>query len=261
MKVLILTILLAILKLDLLYTVTARSISNGGKLLELSCSPQQMSGKYTSHDGIHGITFSSRADGHLLIRSLSGETIVETSQFSVTNGRELRLVTIMGHEYHQHTNSAHSDQPVDHDTSLRDALQKLLDRNEIILLKEAAEAVGQRGINGKTTPAAMPFFMFALRATQLHTEGPHNVTSSLRNKRQSYAYLDTSNPCLTTCPPCPDEACYGLCGYGCWCWSFLCGDCCYHIGCYYHDTCCRSNFYQTRCLLPYDFSCEQVYSF
>jgi len=32
--------------------------------------------------------------------------------------------------------------------------------------------------------------------------------------------------------------CYGLCGPWCTCWSHLCGDCCWHPGCYQHDKYC-----------------------
>ena len=33
--------------------------------------------------------------------------------------------------------------------------------------------------------------------------------------------------------------CYGMCGPGCTCWSWVCGDCCYHYGCARHDSWCR----------------------
>ena len=33
--------------------------------------------------------------------------------------------------------------------------------------------------------------------------------------------------------------CKGLCGKKCECWVLLCGDCCYHKGCYEHDQCCE----------------------
>ena len=35
------------------------------------------------------------------------------------------------------------------------------------------------------------------------------------------------------------DQCYGMCGYGCDCWSWVCGDCCYHYGCAVHDSWCR----------------------
>ena len=72
-----------------------------------------------SHDGVHGIIFISKADGHLFVRSLGGlvwpdpkrkkvwprETskhIIETRPFFEKEG-------IMGHEYLQHISS--SDPP------------------------------------------------------------------------------------------------------------------------------------------------------
>lgn len=242
---------LTLVLLSLLHIATAKSIA-GGKLLEFSCSQQQLYGKYASQDGVHGITFFSRADDYLLITSFSGENIVQTSQFTEVNGITLRSVYIMGHGYIQHNSSTHSDRLVGHNIPLSDALQKVLDLKEITLLEEAAEAVGQKGINGKNTPAAMPFFMFALRVTQLHHKGPSTGVTILNplHKRQS---------CFNTCPPCPGDECYGQCGYGCTCWSWACGDCCFHIACYDHDSCCREEFFQTRCLFPFDFSCDQRY--
>ena len=238
--------------LALVCIAAGRSII-GGNLLEFSCAQRQMYGKYASKDGVHGIIFFSGPDDYLLVRSFSGVNIVETSPITEIDGKELRSIYIMGYEYIQHSGPAHSDRPVDHDTPLSHALQGLLDMREITLLEEAAEAVGKRGVNGKNTPAAMPFFIFALRITQLHTKGPYfgNTTLTHRDKRQS---------CFNTCPPCPNDECYGQCGYGCTCWDFLCGDCCYHLGCYDHDTCCRQGFYQARCLVPFDFSCNQPFS-
>ncbi|KAJ7365378.1 hypothetical protein OS493_005485 [Desmophyllum pertusum] len=53
--------------------------------------------------------------------------------------------------------------------------------------------------------------------------------------------------------------CRGMCGPTCTCWSLICGDCCYHQGCYEHDRCCDvKGFWDTYCLLPfmYSFSCS-----
>ena len=240
--------------LALLHVAVGRSVV-GGKLLEFSCTERQMYGKYASQDGVHGIIFFSGPDDHLLVTTFSGMSIVETSPFAGTYGKELRAVFVMGYEYIQHRSSAHrSDQPVDHDTPLSDALRKFLGMKEIGLLEEAAEAVGQRGINGRNTPAALPFFMFALRLTQLHVKGAYSSNTTITHhhqKRQS---------CFDTCPPCPDDDCYGLCGYGCTCWQWACGDCCFHLWCYDHDTCCRQEYFQTRCLVPHGFSCDSNYS-
>ena len=160
----------------------------------------------------------------------------------------------MSHEYLQHENSAHSDRPVDHDKPLSDAIHDLLDTKEVGLLEKAAEAVGKKGLNGKNTPAALPFFLFALRIAQIDEDSHYsNTTINLRHKRQSYMH------CADTCPPCPNDKCIGMCGKGCTCWRHICNDCCWHRGCYDHDLCCKSSRLKTRCLLPVKFRCNQHY--
>jgi len=43
-----------------------------------------------------------------------------------------------------------------------------------------------------------------------------------------------------------DINCRGMCGKMCSCWSWFCGDCCWHQGCYEHDL-----FYSSYCLTPF----------
>ena len=61
-----------------------------------------------------------------------------------------------------------------------------------------------------------------------------------------------------------DQKCFGMCGKKCWCWHWVCGDCCLHKGCLQHDACCRyanPQYLSTYCLLPfvYGFDCENGY--
>ena len=61
-----------------------------------------------------------------------------------------------------------------------------------------------------------------------------------------------------------DRECFGMCGARCWCWDWLCGDCCLHTGCLQHDACCRHAkpvYLSTYCLLPfiYGFDCKRGY--
>ena len=44
--------------------------------------------------------------------------------------------------------------------------------------------------------------------------------------------------------------CRGMCGPGCTCWSWYCGDCCWHRGCYEHDLCCKKSRFSSYCLTP-----------
>lgn len=72
-----------------------------------------------------------------------------------------------------------------------------------------------------------------------------------RSKRRDYCLDLRSNPY--------DDECLGMCGPGCTCWSFVCGDCCYNKLCFEHDKCCRHKTFSLSCLLPflYYLSCEE----
>ena len=233
-----------------LHVVTAHSAVAGRGLVEFSFTQQRVQGKYVSRDGSRGIIFSSGADDYLLIKTLSGETVIETGPITEEDGKKLRHVHVMGRQYHQHP--ASPDQPVGHITPLSDALHDVMNVEEVGLLEEAAEAVGHKGVTGKKTPAVLPFFVFALRVTQFQT-GRDGIfmANSTRVQRAD---------CRTECPPCPNNNCLGLCGKGCSCWKWVCDDCCWHVGCYYHDMCCAKGFLQTKCLFPIGFRCEQRYS-
>ena len=236
----------------LFHLATAKSLAPG-KLLELNYSQRVVHGKYQSGDGISGITFFSREDDYLLVNTFDGKTLIDTGPFIDVDGWKVRSVYVLGLEYLQYTNPAHYDEPVDHDHSFSDAVEKLVKIKEVAYLQEAAEAVGQRGLTGRNTPAVLPFFMFALRITQLHqSPSVGNTTIAPRRERRV--------SCFTTCPPCPDDECYGMCGYGCACWSIVCGDCCWYRGCYDHDTCCRRGLLRLRCLIPVGFRCNSSYS-
>lgn len=229
--------------------------AGGGKLVEFSHTQELVYGKYASQDKAHGITFISRSDDYLLIKTFSGKTLVETSPFVEVDERTLRSFHILGQEYLQYEDPAHSDQPVNHKKPLSDTIQDLLGIREIGLLEKAAEAIGKKGVNGKNTPAMLPFALFVLRVTQLVERSHYSNTTSTsqRHKRESYMH------CAQTCPPCPHDNCIGLCGKGCSCWKSVCGDCCWHSGCYDHDLCCKRSWLQTKCLLPVNFRCDQRY--
>lgn len=154
------------------------------------------------------------------------------------------------------------------------AINRLLQRPESGILKQAAKALAQydsRGISGTNYPGTLPFFMFVSRLLEAEVK----MTSQLRaidfqrhqlKKRHinSTNYDDDDDDgdddsCLDYCPPCEEDNCLGMCGFHCSCWEFLCGDCCYHVGCYDHAICCRQNFFSIECLFPIYFRCEENY--
>ncbi|KAL9955006.1 hypothetical protein ACROYT_G042602 [Oculina patagonica] len=62
--------------------------------------------------------------------------------------------------------------------------------------------------------------------------------------------------CSLTSDP-HNNYCTGMCGPSCRCWSWICGDCCWHRGCYEHDICCQKDYWSAYCLVPffYGFNC------
>lgn len=104
-----------------------------------------------------------------------------------------------------------------------EALEGLRDAPELALLPAVSRALGARGLRGDTAPATLPIHLLAREiARDTGAEPPPMETS-------------------TCCDDYPDrdDYCRGMCGQDCNCWSWVCGDCCYHHGCAAHDDWCR----------------------
>ena len=149
-------------------------------------------------------------------------------------------------------------------------LNRLLEMTEEIeLIIKAVNAMVDKGLTGAENNAARLFFTQAIHLeAKLAKTSPGALQVSIQTtSRHDNPFLATSqtvacNTFDTTCPSrslCPGSSeCFGMCGRGCTCWQFLCGDCCRHRGCEEHDTCCRSSGFSAgvRCWFPIGFSCE-----
>lgn len=134
-------------------------------------------------------------------------------------------------------------------SALEAAILSLVSRPEVAMIKQLAITLGRDlGVSIDSYPSTLPFYLAVLQLSKI---GQSNGT------RISTALAD--DDCLDECPPCSDQECLGMCGYGCSCWKWVCGDCCYHLGCYDHDVCCREDFTQIKCLFPFGFKCEENY--
>ena len=160
---------------------------------------------------------------------------------------------------------------------MKDDVNRLLQRPESNIVKQAALALSaydSQRINGVNYPGTLPFFTFVSRLL----EAQANMTTRVRAMSEQHFQHqlkkrhsrfnddgddddddDDDDSCLDYCPPCEDDNCLGMCGFRCSCWEFLCGDCCYHVGCYDHAMCCRQNFFSIECLFPIYFRCEENY--
>ena len=131
---------------------------------------------------------------------------------------------------------------------------------EATLIIEAAQALGDRGIMGMDYPSVMSFYQFALRlvatrdiAGATETKAKDSFSSDSKgHQRQQRNVRCSSNGAICSSDRCPfrkyDNDCFGMCGPNCWCWKFVCGDCCIHQYCRTHDQCCHDvGFYTLTC--------------
>lgn len=153
-----------------------------------------------------------------------------------------------------------------HAKVLKKSVKRALSKREINLLSDAVIAMGQRGITSQDYPSILPLYMTASRiASHSDTDVNQNLSDKENNNNNDYGALFhvhkrlKREDCLSECPPCESQECLSMCGPGCECWSWLCGDCCYHTGCYHHDLCCRAKPNSLACLVPMSFDCESKY--
>ena len=131
---------------------------------------------------------------------------------------------------------------------------------EATLIVNATEALGNRKIMGMDSPSVMNFYQFALRlsnAREISGAAEYKAKDSFTSDSKGYYHQQKRGvPCKTdaTCSTdrCPSKKynndCFGMCGPGCWCWKFVCGDCCMHQYCYTHDQCCHKvGFFTLTC--------------
>ncbi len=108
------------------------------------------------------------------------------------------------------------------------ALDAILQLPEVAQLPTLSRALGVRGITGSNFPSSLV----------LHKAARQSADAL----GISVEKLDTTQSLSGYCQAYPNagDQCYGMCGFGCSCWSWVCGDCCYHGGCAQHDSWCRN---------------------
>ena len=138
-------------------------------------------------------------------------------------------------------------------------LRNLAVSDEAVLIIKAAQAIGERGIQGHDSKAVMKFYQLAMIITKARGKEIGNIDISMgtQKKRSTEQKTSLKRSILcsngASCPSssqCPSGSeCFGQCGYECFCWRFVCGDCCVHNYCLTHDACCeRRGFFSFACL-------------
>jgi DNA-binding protein Fis len=115
----------------------------------------------------------------------------------------------------------------------QNAVNDMYDLAEVSIIPKLSQILGEKlGYNGKAYPSALPLHIFALT-----TSKKLNIQIIMGNENLSTKSNESDN-------------CYGLCGIGCSCWTWVCGDCEYnHPGCFCHDYFCRQSLAHPLCNL------------
>ena len=189
-----------------------------------------------------------------------------------------------------------SDSSDDHEVER--AVDELRADQDTRLLEQLAFALGDFGISGKNSPSARFFYMVARSVNDIipnnktvndptgiswdyHGSGTiepnsdlsptsdptgfpraqRSSDSSARSRRKRGWWGATAPPPTCEAYPNRDLNCRGMCGRLCDCWEFVCGDCCFHQGCYEHDLCCNHDFGSFACLFPFWMTCEWYHAY
>ena len=155
------------------------------------------------------------------------------------------------------------------------AFLELFSHPEMDSLTIMISALGAAGIKGYDNPAALNLYTIMFNFAKLRKAfesgqtGPvdqEKVTAAKqtqaerRGKRATCSRPDFvwfGGDIIYSCSRCPENDCIGMCGQGCNCWDWVCGDCCYHQGCYEHDICCLVNGYlHYTCSLAFSLTCN-----
>ena len=145
----------------------------------------------------------------------------------------------------------------DSNTLFYEAVNEVLRTPEAHLLPVMSQELGRFGFHGHRSSPALQLHITAQRfSTLLQGSSGSDVTiaSKFSRKAMMACALDKA------CPPCKDKNCIGMCGPRCFCWKWVCGDCCYHKGCHGHDICCaEKGYFSWACLFPRGLKCNKMY--
>lgn len=133
-------------------------------------------------------------------------------------------------------------------THFQEAMSELHNVPEVQLLELVSAALGD---NSTRLEILKPFHALSF---YLLKQADVNIPSDLRATPDVSDQHDREKRC-TSLRSNRGNDCRGMCGRKCSCWSWVCGNCCFHQGCYEHDLCCDHDFWSTYCLTPFGFSC------
>jgi len=253
------------------------------KLLLAVDTPSHLKGSYSA-DGIN-LSFDSQSsslilvsNGHLLFNlidygsfvviRLENGTVFALNNDNVSNVLDLNLIKNFESYLPKFDHSILFDVDANRDIFSSFARRVTLQNTAALHLatfflefRQSAEAkiivdlsltLASKGISSITHPSAMPLHMIALRIfkTRQDIVIDNKLVESINALYQEpgNAVDQLSDPEACELADICGNECFGRCGGGCTCWSWVCGDCLCHYGCQQHDCCCS-------CLGTYSMCC------
>lgn len=200
-------------------------------------TPERIAGSYVDVNG--EIDFdTARTDDSLFmhVATRSGHVLIDakttptTYVFSYLDNRltlEVDKAWIAQVRSEPDGGPASQDDSQMHWTGDMNALDDMLSLPEVASLPTLSRTLGEMGITGSQFPASLALHKIARQSADALAIQVQPLTQPTTEESFCTAYPNAGNDC------------YGMCGNGCNCWSWVCGDCCYHSGCAKHDDWCR----------------------
>ena len=140
-------------------------------------------------------------------------------------------------------------------THFLEAMSELHDIPEVQLLELVSAALGDNSTRPEILKPFHALCFFLLK--QSNVEIPSELRAELHMEDKTTGQYDREKRCTSLKSDSYSNRCEGMCGPSCWCWKWVCGNCCWNRGCYEHDLCCGYDLLSTYCLLPFGFSCSR----
>ncbi|HET9993437.1 MAG TPA: hypothetical protein VFQ65_33100 [Kofleriaceae bacterium] len=218
-------------------TAPSGPTSDGNEGVTLTvATPDRLTGSYVDARGV-GITFdmaSAGGDLYMDIHSATGHEIMHaetTATQYLFRYLDSRLTLQIDKAWVAQVKAEGDDGPAMKDPSAMHwtgdmaVLDEMIQMPEVRSLPYLSRALGAMGYDGMSYPSTLAMHQMAQQSAE-----------ALGIVVDPMPAADTADFCAR--PSAND--CYGMCGPGCSCWSWVCGDCCYHSGCAKHDSWCRA---------------------
>lgn len=161
-------------------------------------------------------------------------------------------MTVMGQDTYFTALYAFSDAPL---------FNSMTARPEWKILPQISYELGQIGYTGVNVPCTLHFHALAALSYTIQPQ-MQDVTSFFCTSPQNLmnncapgwntTFVSTTSIVFdpeTSTPVTGEGQCLGMCGPSCCCWWWICGDCCMHPSCFFHDVVsCITGLATARCV-------------